>query len=284
MTTYSRFCYKYFGSMLKPFKKYFLDIRADLKTAGLNFTLDEYLSTMFFTSLFTFLLEIVIMSFIFGLFFNPFISVSLATTLAFSLSGLIFFLFYSYPKTLSKKRAENIDKSLPFAASYLSAISAGNVPPSFLFSTLSNFEEFGEVTRSAKNITRNIRLFGMNFTEAVKREAQFTPSKDFRELLWGINTSIATGTDLGTFLREKTDLLMSDYRRKIRKYSQDLSMFIEVYLTLIITSSILFVVLTSIMAGTGFEVVSLQSFIVFIFLPIMSIAFIFLMKMRSPIK
>lgn len=284
MTTYSRFCYKHFGSMIKPFRKYFLDVRADLRIAGLVFTLDEYLSMTFFTSLLTFLLEIVVMSFIFGLFFNPFISVSLSTTLAFSLSGLVFFLFYSYPRALSKRRAEDIDKTLPFAASYLSAISVSNVVPTTLFSTISNFKEFGEVAKAAKNITRNIKLFGMNFTEAVKREAQNTPSKAFRELLWGINTTLTTGGDLGIFLREKTDSLMSEYRRKIRRYSNDLSMLIEIYLTLIITGSIMFLVLTSIMIGAGFETVLIQSFIVFIFLPIMSTAFMVLIRLRSPIK
>jgi len=285
MPSYSRLCFRFFGDTIKPFRKYFLDLKNDLQIAGLNFTLDEYLSMALFTFLLAFCLETIILSFIFGLFFNIFIAVLLSITLSFSLSAVIFFLFYSYPATLSKKKGDDIDKVLPFAVSYLSALSSGNIPPYYLFRTLSNFSEYREVTKAAYNITRNIKMFGMNFTDAIKRESTRTASKNFKELLYGINTTISTGGDLRTFLREKSDLLMADYRRRIRKYSQDLSLFVEIYLTLIITGSIFFIVLTSIMAGTGgLEIISIQSFIVFIFLPFVSVAFLVLVRLRSPVS
>jgi hypothetical protein len=78
---------------------------------------------------------------------------------------------------------------------------------------------------------------------------------------------------------------MAEYRRKIRKYSQDLSLFTEIYLTLIITGSIFFTVLTSLMASTaGLEIVLIQAMIAFLFLPLISITFLILMKLRSPVK
>jgi flagellar protein FlaJ len=283
MTSYSKFCFKYFGDLIKPFRKYFIDVKADLRIAGLNFTLDEYLSMAFFTSLLTFLLEIIVMSFIFGLFFNPFVSVSLSTTLAFMLSGIVFFIFYSYPRLLSKKKAEDIDKVLPFASSYLSALAAGKSLPLYLFTTISRFKEFGEVAKTAGKIARNISIFGMTSSEAIKKEAIETPSKDFRDLLWGIHTTITTGTDIRSFLREKTEYLMGEYRRKIRRFSQELSMYIEIYLTVVIAGSIMFIVLTSVMAGAGFDVLTIQSFIIFILLPFVSIAFMLLIKSRSPL-
>ena len=77
---------------------------------------------------------------------------------------------------------------------------------------------------------------------------------------------------------------MTEYRRRIRKFSQDLSLIVEIYLTLIITGSIFFIVLSSIISAIspGLETVSIQSFVVFILLPFLSIAFIVLIKTISP--
>lgn len=284
MTNYSRTCYRLAGGMIEPIRKYFIDLKNELQIAGMNFTLDEYLSMALFTSVVLFVLESALLGFVFGLFIpNIFLVVPLAVTLSFSMSVILFFIFYSYPKTISKRRAEQIDSALPFAISYMSAIASGNAPPYFMFRTISRIKDYGEIAKEAGIIARNMKMFGMNFSDSIKRESSRTPSKNMKEILWGINTTLLSGGDLKTYLREKADILIDEYRRKIRKYSQDLGMLVEIYLTLIIVGSIFFIVLTSIMGG-GADVIWIQFFIVFIFLPLMSIGFIALVKMRSPIK
>lgn len=285
MTTYSRFCYKLLGEYIKPFKKYFLDLKTDLHEAGIRFTLDEYLSMAVFTAGLVFVVENIALALIFGLLTgNPISALLIGFTLSSAFAGGIFFFFYTYPTVLKSKIADEIDKLLPFAVSYMSAIAAGKTQPLYIFKSIADFSEYGEVARAAKNIVRNVEMFGMNFSDAVKREALRTPSKNLKEVLWGINTTLASGGDLRTFLHEKADVLMNNYRREIRKYSQRLSFFIEIYLTLIIAGSIFFIVLTSIMAATsGFQIVSIQSFVVFVFLPVISIIFLILVKTKSPL-
>ena len=285
MTSYSRFCYRMMGEYVIPLRKYFLDIKTDIQTAGMSFTLDEYISMAVFTAMVLFISETAALAFIFGLFFNIFVSVALSLTLSFSMSVMLFFVFYSYPKTVSHSRADQIDRVLPFAVSYMSAIASGNTPPYYMFKTISRISDYGEVSKEAGSIASNMKMFGMNFSDSVKRESSRTPSKNFKEILWGINTTISSGGNVKTYLREKSDLLIDDYRRKIRKYSQDLSMLVEIYLTVIIVGSIFFIVLTSIMGGEGgLSMIMIQSFIVFVFLPLMSLGFIMLIKLRSPIK
>lgn len=285
MTSYSRFCFRILGETVAPMRKYFLDIKTDLQTAGMSFTLDEYVSMALLTSIILFISETAALSFIFGLFFNIFVSIALSFTLSFSMSVMLFFIFYSYPKTVSHGRAEQIDQVLPFAVSYMSAIASGNTPPYYMFKTISKIGDYGEVSREAGSIASNMKMFGMNFSDSIKRESSRTPSKNFKEILWGINTTISSGGNVKTYLREKSDLLIDEYRRKIRKYSQDLSMLVEIYLTVIIVGSIFFIVLTSIMGGEGgLSMIMIQSFIVFVFLPLMSMGFIVLIKLRSPIK
>jgi flagellar protein FlaJ len=263
---------------------YFLDVKKDLQKADLTYTLDEYLSIAFFTTIITFVIEAITLSFVFGFIVDPILAVLMGLLLSIAISGLLFFLFYSYPTTISKTKEKNIKKLLPFAVSSLATISSSKVPPFVFFKTVSNFKEYGEIAEETKNIVRDVELFGMTTSSAIKKQARRTPSKDFRELLWSTNTIMASGGDLTSFLKQKAEELMNDYRRRIRKYSQDLSLYVEIYLTLIITGSIFFIVLSSIIStfSVGIENVLLQSFIVFILLPLLSIGFIILIKSASP--
>ena len=284
MIDYVKTAHNLFGNISRRIKFYFLDTKEELQRASLNYTLEEYLSVMLFTSTIMFVVENIILAFIFGLLFSPIVAVFLSFTLSLAISGLMFFLFYSYPSTIARSKEKSIKKTLPFATSYLSTISSGKLSPIILFRTLAKFEEYGEIARESGHIARNVELFGMTLSAAIKKQARRTPSKEFSELLWGINTVISSGGNLTDFLKEKGEEFMSDYRRRIRKYAQDLSLFVEIYLTLIITGSIFFIVLSSIIAtlSAGLGTVVLQTFVVFVLLPLLSIGFIALIKSISP--
>ena len=276
--------YRLFGGLTKAVRPYFLDIKEDLRKASINYTLEEYLSIALFTTIITFIIEAMMLSFVFGLFVSSVIAVILAMTLSMTISGMLFFLFYSYPTTASKGRNNKIKKILPFSVSYMATIASSNVPPINIFKTFSSFKEYGELTKETENIVRDVELFGMTTSAAIKKQAKVTPSKEFRDLLFGINTMITTGGNLGLFLKEKSEELMNDYRRRIRKYSQDISLYVEMYLTLIITGSIFFIVLSSIIStiSAGLGTIMVQTFVVFALLPLLSIAFIILVKSTSP--
>lgn len=286
MTDFTGLAYRIFGSISRSLRVYFFDIKEELHKANINYTIEEYLSIAFLTCTITFVLENIFLSFIFGFFSTPLLSTFLSFTLSLALTALLFFLFYTYPATMAQSREGKIKKALPFAVSYMSTISSAKVPPIVLFETLAKFEEYGEVTGEAKAMVRDVNVFGMTFSSALIKQAKRTPSKDFRELLWGINTVVASGGDLTTFLKQKEEELMNTYRGRIRKYAQDLSLFVEVYLTLIITGSIFFIVLSSIINSIsgGLGTTAVQSFVVFILLPLLSIGFIIIIKSISPLE
>jgi flagellar protein FlaJ len=282
--TYADISYQFFGELSKSIRPYFLDIREELKKANLNYTLEEYLSLAIFTTAITFLAETVILAFIFGLFINPLISLVLSFTLSMAVSGLLFFLFYTYPTAASKNRANKIRKVLPFSTSYMATIASSNVQPITVFKTISKFKEYSEMSIEAESIVRDVEMFGMTMSSAIKKQAKLTPSSELKELLFGINTMALSGGNLAVYLKEKSEEYMNDYRRRIRKYSQDLSLYVEMYLTLIITGSIFFIVLSSIIAtiSAGLGTILIQMLIVFVMLPLISIAFIFLIRAADP--
>ena len=282
--SYAGVSYRLFGNLVRYAKPYFLDIKEELRQANISYTLEEYLSIALFTTAVTFIIEATMLSFIFGLLVTPIIAVILALTLSMTISGILFFLFYSYPTTASKSRGNKIKKILPFSVSYMATIARSNVPPITIFKTLSEFKEYGELSKEAENIVRDVELFGMTTAAAIKKQAKITPSKEFRDLLYGINTMITSGGNLGSFLKDRSNEMMSDYRRRIRKYSQDLSLYVEMYLTLIITGSIFFIVLSSIIStiSSGLGTIMVQTMVVFLLLPALSVGFIILIRATSP--
>ncbi len=289
---YKKISYKLFSSWVEKYIPYFESLKPDLKKANIKISLREYLSLAFMTSILVFILEF---PFVFVItLFAPGFSVLMGFIFSFSLSIVfaagIFLFFYMYPSITVNERKKNIDFTLPFATLYLATISGSNAPPKTIFKILSEFEDYGEISKEAKEISKNIDLFGMNVTDALKKAASKSPSEDFKELLWGINTTISSGGDLSSYLHEKATIFMQDYRRRMTEYSQRMSTMLEIYITLIIVGSIFFIVMSSMISAFGIgqsfvELVVISQFLViFLGLPLISIGFIILLKKMSPLS
>ncbi len=281
---YVKFSYKFFGNFAKILQKNFMDIRDDLQRADMQYTIEEYLSTAIFTVCWVFVLETAVLSFIFAFFVPPVLAIVSAFILSIAISGILFFLFYIYPASTAKNRESKINKVLPFAISYIAAIASGKTTPIAFFKTLSRFKEYGEVSKEAEDIVRDVEMFGMSVSTAIRRKARRTPSEKFKEILYSLSTLMSSGGDIGLYLRSKANELMNDRKRSIMKFSNDLSFFVEIYLTLIIAGSIFFIVLSSIIAVISIDmnIIMMQLFIVMIMLPLISAGFIVLVRSISP--
>lgn len=285
MRSYTKFWYKIFGDLIRKYKKYFPSIEKDLEIGGFRYTLEEYVSIAIGTIALTFFLEAVGFSIIFTILFKDILSaVMLSVTFSFLLTSIVMFLFYTYPAVIAKNKESEIDKLLPFAVPYMTSIASGNKEPIVIFKTLSKFDEYGKISQESAEIARNVDFFGMNIISAIKKQINKTPSKKWAEILWGIQTSVESGSDLFELLKQKSEELMSEHKRNLKKYSEKISLLIEIYLTLIIIGTIFFIVLSSIVSiiSGGTTIALLQTFIVFIFLPLISFGFIILAKSLSP--
>jgi len=242
------------------------------------------------TIVLVFSIEMPIVAFILALMpvFTIPVAVMLSLIISMAVSGLIAFLFYINPSLKANLRAEKIDHGVPFAATYLTTIAGSGIQPSKMFKILSEFETYEEMTKEAEKISTRIELVGMNVTEALARSAKESPSERLSELLWGIITTIRSGSDLHEYLQEKSRKLMEGHKRDLEEYSNNLGTFLQIYLTLIIVGSVFTVIVTSIMssfglgAGTAGMIAILQFSVVFIFLPAITMGFIWLIRSTYP--
>ncbi len=280
------------GGVATALEGHLPSLQDDLIMADMGYSLHEYLSMAVFSAGLVFLVATpaismivgvttgsvqgIVSGLIMGLFISLFMSVA------------VFMVFYIYPSMEVSRRRTNIDNNLPFATMYLSTIAGTGTPSAALFQLLGSFDEYGEVSRESQKIARDVYNFGAGTTQALRGAAQRTPSDKFRELLWGINSIITTGGDLRSYLREKSEAYMADYRRSLDKFTDTLSLLVEMYITLVIVGSVFLIIITTIMSAlSGTEaslLIAIQLFTVLFLLPIAAVMFIVIVKGVSPLE
>lgn len=282
-----KFAYKVFGNIVNThFIEEFRDMRPDIQKANIKITLVEYLSVALLTSVGVFVFQVPLISIIMMLLTKS-ILLGLITGFLFGLFCTVgvFAMFYFYPSVRVQERCKKINESLPFAMFYLTTISGSGTPPLAMFKMLAQFKEYGEISEEASKIVYDVEIAGMSIVKSLENAAGRTPSEHLRETYWGINNSITAGGDLKSLLYEKANSAMEEYKRNLNDFTSKLSMLTEIYLTGVVVGSIFFMVLSTIMSGFGGSsetIIALQLGVTFIVLPLLSIAFVWILKQISP--
>lgn len=277
---------KLFRPIIEAHIDYFDSLAENLHRGRISQPAPEYMSIILFTSLLTFILSLLAWTFLDFLLLpelasNTAYAFTTGVLIAGALAGCILIAGYYYPGMKAAGIRKEIDRGLPFAAFYMSTTASSGLNPVEMFRILSL--KSGIIGKEAKKIHTNVKSLGQNLSHALQRTAASSPSTDFADLLWGISTVITSGGDMEDFLKTKTQMLMSKYRRALNDYSKTISLYTEIYITLVVVGTVLFVVLTAIMAPlAGLQVLFIQTFLVFFLIPLVSIAFIVVLKSVSP--
>ena len=272
---------------IEPHLILFEDLRKDLKMSGMKKTLEEYLSMAVMTCVILFIIELPLFSIIFSMLNLGFLfSFFMAITTSILICTFFFVLFVNYPKFIIRDKARDVEKTLPFAGIYLSTIASSRLPPHKIFEIFSKFKEYGEVTNEARRIVADMQMFGLNIYDSLERAIDRTPSRELRDLFWAILSTLKAGGELQTYLAEESKTFLNNYRRKLNEFAHSLAIYLEIYLTALVLGTIFFIILTSVMSGfTGIvaqDMVFIQFFLIFFFIPLISTAFIILIKASSP--
>jgi len=278
--------YRLFRNQAKFFRPYFQDIESDLKKAGIQLVVDEYISFAILSSVIGFVASYFVFTFlIFLLTRSLLLSIMIPIFAAVFFAMLTFTVFYFYPSQIVETKNKKIKNALHFVTIYMATLAGTGVPPYELFRMIGNFEEFGEVSKLCRKLYRDLTIFGLDLPEALARASDYSPNEDLRELMWGIRTTITTGGDLRMYLIEKARAYTQVYRRGLQEYVKVLSIFMEMYITIVIVGSVFVLVLTTIMSLLGGymeQIKFIQTLLIVVGLPFTSAVFILLLKTISP--
>jgi len=283
----SKYAFRLFGDLAKKIEPYFPELKEELRKADLKISPQEYIANALFASLLSFIVTLPFIALSISISIGAFLfSYLMSITLAMGLPITVFLIYLNYPKSIIKEREKKIDSYLPFSTLYFSSIVSSGLPLHKAIKMFVEFEEHGSVAEEMKKIVNDVEFYGLDILSALERAVNRTPSRKFREFLYGILATIRSGGNLFTFVKERTADFFIDYRRKLSEFSHSMTIYTEIYLVAVVLGTIFFVILTSVVSALGGatqNILGLQLFMIFVFLPMISILFLFLVKKAQPI-
>jgi len=286
--SYKRLSVRLFGGLARKSAPSFASIRPHLIGAGINALLESWIAVIYLSTAIVYIASLAAVLLVSA--FIQFDAITFIYIVAFipvMASSIALVFLYIYPVQRSSKMRNSIDSNLPFALAHMSAISSSGIPPEFMFDLLTGFREYGEISRQAGVIVRNIKTFGMSSVNAIADVAKRTPSPSFKQVLMGIQSTIEKGGNLTAYLEEMSSRSLFEYRIKREDYAKTLSTYADFYAAVLITAPIMMIVVLGVMSVIGgdimgFAATDLMFLMTWLLIPLVNILFIAFLHLTYP--
>jgi len=220
----------------------------DLSAAHLPVTADRYLRTArinviaslaVFTGFFAF---VSLTGITFGLF--TFIPPALFWTLLFA--GMVpgLWLYQAlYPGIIARGRKSRIDLELPYAVSYMQALSTTMSPFMVIRRIYEERAMFGEVSREFGQVVRDVELFGDDMITAMHNLQHTTPSPLLADFINDLCIVFESGGDFPAYLASKTEYFHQQARRELDLVLKTMEIMAEVYVSAFVAGPIALIIM-----------------------------------------
>ncbi|HDD72735.1 MAG TPA: hypothetical protein ENG00_01430 [Candidatus Aenigmarchaeota archaeon] len=287
MGFYKRLSVKLFGWLAGRTLSNFKSLEPQIRGAGMNILLKVWVSIIYLSVFLAYTLSLVSV-FIANMFFEFETTefVYYAIFIPILVASFTFVILYVYPAQKAKSVKKSIDNNLPFALIHMEAVTSSGIPPEFMFELISRFKEYGKLSEQMGLVVRNIKTFGMSSVSAVYDVAKRTPSKELRQILNGIGSTIERGGDLSRYLKEMSEKTLFDYRMKREKYSKTLSALSDIYTALLITGPLMIIsviVMMNIIGGDIFGLgIAPAIFVMILIITMANIVYLVFLEISCP--
>ena len=177
--------------------------------------------------------------------------------LVFALPGLIALVQFLTPALLESSRGTNMDRQIPFAASYVSAMAAANATPSMTFKSLArNKDIYGEISNEAAWIYHSMEFMGRDLVTTLKEAVERTPSERFAEFVQGIIGTVTSGGNLKLYFLNRSEYYAQQNRVHVKDVLQQMALFSEAYVVVAVALPIfamIIAVITFWVSGAGMK-------------------------------
>lgn len=150
----------------------------------------------------------------------------------------IFACIYYYPLLESSGRKSKIDLDLPYAITYMQALSNTLPLYAIIRSVYEASDLYGEVSKECGVIVRDVELFGMDLYSAFDDIKRTTPSPNFAELMNDLMLVYKAGGALSNFFAAKSASYREIARQEMETMLQFLEMMAEIYVTAFVAGPI----------------------------------------------
>ncbi|MBP2133482.1 flagellar protein FlaJ [Methanomicrobium sp. W14] len=274
------------NSFVKPFvdaKK----LKKSLSGAHITINSDLYISFCIAMTLLSALCIMVLLLFLYAFDIRiniiPYLPEAVSWTIIFFVCIMcVFFGMLSYPSLVAAGRKTRIDLDLPYAITYMEALST-NVTLYNLFKSVYEAEDlYGEVSRECGLIVRDVEFFGEDLLTAMRNLQETTPSKNFADLLNDLALVFRTGGKMKDFFDSRSDSYRELAKQELEATLQIMEMIAEVYVTAFVAGPIAIIIMlvAQNLSGQG-QMAGIMP-LMYIGLPLGAIALIFILYYILP--
>jgi len=132
----------------------------------------------------------------------------------------MFFYFIKLPDVKIIKKRKSIDKEVVYAARFLIVEMESGI---LLYDAMANVaKSYKEIGKIFKDILHSIDL-GTPIEDALNVAIEYTPSSDFRRILWQIINALRTGSDVSESLKSVVEQITREQIIEIKTYAKKLN-------------------------------------------------------------
>lgn len=282
--------YQLIGEKAERCVPLFKDLDENLQKSGLKLNFKAYINLTIFCTILVSLVTVTVLP---CLLFSAF-GIPILPAFLFGLGGALFAVaftiitFYGYPIYRADTIKRQLEDELPFTTGYMAILTSAGVSPESIFKSLSNLSVPLAVSSEAKDIVRDVNLFGSDIISALSESSKHMPSERFREMLEGLISTIHSGGNLAAYLRNRSTQYMKLKRISLKKYSDTLSMLSEFYVAILLTGPLMLVIMLTVMAMLGGGNLGLLNpdlllnLLTYIGIPLGAIVFLIILDATSP--
>ncbi len=282
LNTLEAWSYRVFGRISPKFLRSLFEFKEYLAKAGIKIYPETYVSLMFFIALLTLPVSIVALVLLYFTKLLPLIF--LVPMPAYVILGFII-----TPMSRASERASGLEREMPFAATYITVMASGGIPPYMSFKRLTDVELLPAMRKEARLLIRDVEIFGVDPLSALQNAARNNPLDIFRDFISGYASTVIIGGDVIHFLETKAQDIFKTRSMRVKAAAERLGMLLESFIIIMVLMSLCFYILFSVESiySTGMDMGSGVIMYTYVFTPLLSIVFLYLahsMQPKTPIS
>jgi flagellar protein FlaJ len=274
--------YRLFGSVSPKFLGGVFEFKEHLAKAGIKIYPETYISLMFLIATLTIPVSIVALVLIY--FTQIMFLIFLVPLPIYVMIG-----FMIVPSSKASERSSALEREMPFAATYITVMASGGIPPYMSFKRLTEVELLPATRKEAKSLIRDVEIFGVDPLSALEKAAKYNPLDIFRDFISGYASSVIIGGDVIHFLETKAQDIFKAGSMRVKAAAERTGMLLETFIIVMVLMSLCLYILFSVESiySTGMDMGSNVILYTYVFTPLLSIVFLYLahgMQPKTPIN
>ena len=277
LETLEAWSFRLFGRLAPSFLKNVIEFKDYLERAKIKIYPETYVSLMFFAAVLTLPIPIIAALFLYLYGFLPIIFLI-------PLPLYIMIGFMLIPMSKASDRASNLEREMPFASAYISVMASGGIAPYTSFKRLSEVELMPAMRREAREIIKDVEIFGIDPLTAIENAAKKNPLDVFKDFLAGYASTVIIGGDIGHFLERKAEDIFKTRAMRVKAAAERLGMLLETFIIVMVLMSLCFYILFSVESIYSIGISSFSGILLYtyLFTPLLSMMFIYLAHSMQP--